>query len=68
MQYEYAFPTEETGAVSLSPLTYEILESERYVNVLVTKNGNYVGEVQGTLSTLPGSASGENIFQLLLSV
>ena len=44
--------------MSLSPLTYEVVESEGIVNVVVTKTGNFQRPIAGTLTTSTGSAGG----------
>ena len=49
----------ESVTVSMSPLTYEVVESEEVVNVVVTKAGNFLTPIQGTLTTSTGSASGK---------
>ena len=49
----------ESATISISPLTYEVLESGGVVNVIVTKTGNFLRPIQGTLTTSPGTASGK---------
>ena len=50
--------TEESAVVSLSPLTYEVVESDGTVNIVLTKTGNFQRPIAGTLTTATGSAGG----------
>ena len=45
--------------MSISPMTYEVVESDGFVNVVVTKTGNFQGPIQGTLTTSTESAGGK---------
>ena len=47
------------GVVSIGASLYEVQESDGFVDVLVTKTGNLQDAVQGTLTTLVGSAQGK---------
>ena len=55
----YILTTVEASTVSISPLTYEILESEGTVNVVVTKTGDFMRQIRGTLTTSTASAGGK---------
>ena len=45
--------------MSINPLTYEVVESEGVVNVVVTKTGNFQSPIEGILMTSTGTAGGE---------
>ena len=58
--------TDETTSVSISSQSYEVIESVGFVDVVVTKTGDFSQSIQGTLTTLQtGSASGELCISLL---
>ena len=48
-----------SGVVSIAASLYEVQESDGFVDVLVTKTGNLQDAIQGTLTTLVGSAQGK---------
>lgn len=54
------FFTVASAVVSISPLTYDVVESDGVVNIVVRKTGNYQTPISGTLSTSSGSAGGED--------
>ena len=49
----------ESATISISPLIYEVLESDGAVGVVVTKTGSFLRPIQGTLTTTPSTASGK---------
>ena len=50
----------EAATVSINQQAYEVFESDGVVNVVVTKSGDFLEPIQGTLTTLQGSAGGKN--------
>lgn len=55
----------ESAIVSISPSAYEVPESASAVNVVVTKTGNFLMSIEGSLTTSFGSAGGKiTILQL----
>ena len=48
------------ATVSISQQAYEVFESDGVVNVVVTKSGDFFEPIQGTLTTVQGSAGGKN--------
>ena len=55
------FPPAEVE-ISISPLAYEVDESAGFVDVIVQKIGGFSQPIFGSLTTVPGTASGMYCF------